>query len=293
MSFSKGIGRWVGSAEVYGGDGRFLGNGMDTRSVQDLGEGRVRIDVAFIGPMKAAGHYFIQAKGDHRIYQGPINVGYAETLDNGVVDANAYWAALGLSQQFFLMVLDDVQLSLALMSRGSQLIYAVVGENNKVIDDTPNPLPKIVNGTSYDLANDATAGRNNLLMHRAGTWAGELKILDADRKPQGTTIYTETIDANLQVDITGNAFVKHHHAFQLMTNDWQAWTPSGKVVGSYSLYGGRALSGDFHYLDDELRVWKREVINGEGTQKAVVHTWYQGGKTDWYSVWCARIYCGD
>ena len=33
-SFSKGLGQWRGTAEVYGPDGVFLGEGRDTRSVE-------------------------------------------------------------------------------------------------------------------------------------------------------------------------------------------------------------------------------------------------------------------
>jgi hypothetical protein len=122
--FSQGIGRWVGTAEIFSGEGRFLGNGADTRHVQQLGDGQVRIDVAFVGPFKHAGHYIIEDHQDHRLYQGPANVGYAEALGSGLVDANAYWPALGLSQRLLLMVLPDgnTQLSLALLSRGEHLL---------------------------------------------------------------------------------------------------------------------------------------------------------------------------
>ncbi|MBL8046128.1 MAG: hypothetical protein JNL09_06280, partial [Anaerolineales bacterium] len=43
----QGFGRWAGTAEVFSGEGRFLGNGADNRHVQDLGGGRTRIDVSF------------------------------------------------------------------------------------------------------------------------------------------------------------------------------------------------------------------------------------------------------
>ncbi|MEQ8673008.1 MAG: hypothetical protein RLP44_30460 [Aggregatilineales bacterium] len=280
--FSSGIGKWVGTAEVYSGEGRFLGNGADSRTVQDLGNGRVRIDVSFIGPFKAAGHYFIQDHGDHRLYQGPINVGYAETLGEGLVDANAYWASVGLTQRFFLMVLPDkqTQLSLALMSRGEQLIYTVVGQNDRVPDEGASVPSSLVNGTSYDFQHDPTAGRGELFLHRTGRWSGELAVLDGAKSLQGTASYSETIQNGdtLKVIVEGGGYSLEKRAYSLQTNGYQAWTAPGEVVGSYNLCGGRALSGTFHYLDDQLRLWRREVVAHDGTKKAVVHIWFRGGE---------------
>jgi hypothetical protein len=280
LSFTQGLGRWAGCAEVYDGGGRFVGNAIDTRHVQELGNGCVRIDVAFIGPLKAAGYYTIQDKGDHRLYQGPINIGYAETLAQGLVDANAYWHDLGLSQRFFLMVLPDdgLQLSLALMSRGEELIYSIVGENQRVAEGAATPIPALVPGSAYDLSSDPSAGRGTILLHRAGAWVGELQILDAARQPQGSVYITEQINADLQVEVSGGGYITEAHRYTLYTNGRQAWTPDGAVVGSYSLSGGRALSGNFYYPQHELRVWRREVVAHDGRCKAVVRIWYRGGE---------------
>ena len=55
--FSQGIGRWLGTAEVYAGSGRFLGNATDRRHVQkQVDTNRIRIDLSFVGPLKFAGH---------------------------------------------------------------------------------------------------------------------------------------------------------------------------------------------------------------------------------------------
>lgn len=281
-SFSKGLGRWAGTAEVFSGEGRFLGNGADNRHVQDLGDGRTRIDVAFVGPFKHAGHYFIQDNGDHRLYQGPANVGYAEVLSDSLVDANAYWPALGLNQRFFLMVLGDVQLSLALMSRGEQLIYAVVGQNDRVPEDAVNPLPALVSGTGYDLADDPHAGRRESLLHRTGRWAGELTLLNGARQPIGAMRYTEALErldtANYRVTFEG-AFATGTYRVQFCSNGWQAWSaPEQPMAGSYSFYGGRAAIGQIHLLDAGLRTWCREVVSHDGARKAVVRHWYRGGE---------------
>ncbi len=175
--FTQNLGHWQGTAEVYDGHGRFLGNGSDSRQVQQLDNGRVRIDVSFVGPFKHAGHYTIAEAAGSRLYQGPANVGYAETLSSGLVDANAYWPALGLSQRFFLMVLPDgdTQLSLALMTRGEKLLYVVVGQNERIRTedegretDAPSSVlrpPSFLSGTSYDLAHDPAAGRGEILLH--------------------------------------------------------------------------------------------------------------------------------
>jgi hypothetical protein len=271
-------GRWVGTAEVYSGEGRFLGNGVDTRNVQEMGNGLTRIDVSFIGPFKQVGHYFIQASENYRLYQGPANIGYAETLAEGLVDANAYWSALGLSQRFVLMTVGDLQLSLALMSRGEQLIYVIVGQNDRVEGETPTP--SLVSGTSYDFADDPAAGRGEILLHRAGTWSGELTRLDEQLKPVGKSAYCEKLSAALEVNIMGALGEQHGSRFKLKTNGWQAWTTDIESgwVGSYSLSGGRALSGHFHVRESHLRVWRREVVAYDGTQKSVVNVWYRGGE---------------
>ncbi|HRK87568.1 MAG TPA: hypothetical protein PK152_00440 [Anaerolineales bacterium] len=284
VNFSQGLGRWAGNAEVFDSKGCFLGNGSDYRNVQSLPEGRVRIDVSFVGPFKHSGHYFIQQQDDHRLYQGPANIGYAETLSENLVDANAYWSALGLSQRFFLMIVDgNLQLSLAQMSRGEHMMYVVVGQNDRVPEDTPVPQPTVVSGNHFDLQDDPTSGRGETLLHRAGTWRGELSALDENKKPLGKFEYTETCQpSNLQtfnLQLKGGAFDKSTRHFQLSTNGWQAWTPENPdVVGSYSLSGGRALSGQFYHREAHLRCWRREVVTLDGKRKAVVQHWYRGGQ---------------
>lgn len=282
--FTQGIGRWSGAAEVYDGNGRFVGNATDQRHVQrEVGSNRVRIDLSFVGPMKFAGHYVIADHVDYRLYQGPANTGYAETLAENLIDANAYWPITGLTQRFFLMVLPDGnrQMSLALMSRGEKLIYVVVGEYNRV-DEAHRGLPDLVNGIAYDLADDPAAGRGTVLLHRSGQWRGELATLGGDLARQEMAAYSETVAIKgpnrLQTTIEGAAFAADAQTMRLTTNGWEAWSEAGSLVGSYSLSGGRALSGQFHYLQQERRVWRREVASHDGTQKAVVHVWYRGGE---------------
>lgn len=288
-SFSQGYGRWAGSAEVFDGQGRFLGNGADNRHVQNLGGGRTRIDVSFVGPFKHSGHYVIDDRGDHRLYQGPANIGYAEVLSDSLVDAKAYWPALGLTQRFMLMVLPggDVQLSLAHMQRGEEVLYVVVGQNDRVPDVGLAPPPSLVSGTSYDLAGDPTAGRGSALLHRAGRWRGALTTLGADRAPLATVEYAERVRVGpsvaegsageLVVEIEGGAFIAEHHSVTLRSNGRQAWTPAGEsFAGSYSLSGGRALSGHFYHLDTHVRVWRREIVSHDGSRKALLHCFYRG-----------------
>jgi hypothetical protein len=278
--FTQGLGSWLGCAEVYSGEGRFLGNGTDTRQVQALGDGRTRIDVSFIGPLKTAGHYFIQDNGDHRLYQGPLNVGYADVLDAGLVDANAYWASVGLTQRFFLMVAGDRQYSLALMSRGEQVIYAIVGENQRITSENPQP-DLLLSGTSYDLADDPTAGRDVILLHRPGRWSGTLKAFDQTKTCLSEREYLQNITPDLQIEHSGSAFADadaNAYHYCLHSNGWQAWTPSGTVVGSYNLMGGRALSGTFYHQEQQRRCWRREVVAQDGESKAVLYLWYRGAQ---------------
>lgn len=275
----QGFGRWAGTAEVFSGDGAFLGNGADSRLVRKLEDGRTRIDVSFVGPFKHSGHYFISDQGDHRIYQGPCNVGYAETLAPGLVDANAYWPDLGMSQRFFLMNLPgaQIQLSLALMSRGERLLYVVVGQNDRVPDAGPAPAPSLVSGSSHDFAGDPTAGRQCLLLHRPGIWTGALSAIGPDRADLGPLAVEETVGADLTMTTSGSRFDPHPRAWTMRSNGWEAYTlSSAAVAGSYSLSGGRALSGHFHHLESGLRVWRREVVAHDGAQKAVVRLWYRG-----------------
>ncbi len=289
--FHQAVGKWLGTAEVYGGNGRFLGNATDRRHVQQqVDSDTVRIDLSFVGPFKFAGHYHIKDCKTHRLYQGPANVGYAETLSANLIDANAYWAVTGLSQRFFLMIAPDgkSQMSLGLMSRGEQLIYVVIGEYVRVEDGEYAGIPALQNGTSYDLQNDPTAGRGELLLHRSGVWQGELATLDGDLNELPATSYRERVQAaggewqvassRLRVTVEGTAFDPESRQMNLTTNQWQAWTAQDdEIAGCYSLSGGRALSGNFHHLDQNLRVWRREVVSHDGENKAVVHCWYRGG----------------
>lgn len=277
----QGLGRWAGTAEVFSGEGRFLGNGADARHVRNGEDGRTRIDVSFVGPFKHSGHYYITDHGDHRLYQGPCNVGYAEALSPHLVDANAYWPDLGLSQRFFLMNLPggQAQLSLALMSRGERLLYVVVGQNDRVADDGPAPPPSLVSGTAYDLQGDPAAGRGALLLLRPGAWRGRLEAIDAARKPLVSREVEEVIGPDLTWSTPGTPFDPAPRRRQLRSNGWEAWTlGGGDVAGSVSLSGGRAMSGVFHHLPVSLRVWTREVVAHDGSQKAVVRIWYRGGE---------------
>lgn len=283
VQFSRGLGRWAGNAEVFDGNGRFLGNGADYRHVQTLEDGRVRIDVSFVGPFKHSGHYVIRQGPDHRLYEGPANIGYAETLSENLVDANAYWPVLGLSQRFFLMVVDGaMQLSLAQMSRGEQLLYVVVGQNERVPDDALNPQPILVSGTHYDLQDDPTAGRGTLLLHRPGRWQGELTGLDEHGAVLGVAAYRETVTPTargLEVVRTGGHFDPDLRRLELFGNGRQAWTAAdADVVGSYSLDGGRAASGQLYHRATHLRCWLRSVATLDGSRKAVVQHWYRGGR---------------
>jgi len=284
VRFKQGIGRWAGNAEVFDSKGCFLGNGADYRNVQSLGNGRVRVDVSFVGPFKHSGHYFIQEEGDHRLYEGPANIGYAEVLSENLVDANAYWSALGLSQRFFLMIVDgNLQLSLAQMSRGEHMMYIVVGQNDKVPDDTPIPQPTVVSGTHYDLHDDPTSGRGEILLHRPGRWFGELNALNENKESIGKKYYEETItpikENRFGLRIEGGSFGPEVRKMSLITNHWQAWaTDDSEIVGSHSLSGGRALSGQFYHREAHLRCWRREVVTLDGKRKAVVQHWYRGGQ---------------
>lgn len=282
--YAKGIGRWTGAAEVYSGEGVFLGNASDTRNVQDLGNGQVRIDLSFIGPLMLSGHYIIENHGEYRLYQGPANVGFAEALSDKLVSANAYWAHWGLSQRFFMMIdpEDKTQMSLALMSRGEQVIATIVGEYYRQSDETGAPFvvppEMLISGTAYDFKDDPAAGRKNILLHRPGKWHGHLTLMNAQRDIIGSADYSEDIqaeDSGLAVSVEGGYLESRCH-YSLRTNQWQAWTPAGEVVGTYSLSGGRALSGQFHFLDRQLRVWRREVSSFDGRRKAVLHFWYRG-----------------
>jgi hypothetical protein len=286
-AFSQALGQWAGNAEVFDGAGRFLGNGADYRQVQQLAHGRVRIDVSFVGPFKHSGHYLIQTIDDYRLYQGPANIGYAETLSENLVDAHAYWPALGLSQRFFLMIVDEqLQLSLAQMARGEQLLYVIVGQNERVPVGSAPAQPTLVSGTHYDLQNDPAAGRAELWLQRAGAWRGELTALGENRQRLGQFDYTQrlTVDGSqLHYQISGGAFAPSEanqpHEAQFTSNHWQAWsTADSDFVGSYSLSGGRALSGNFYYPASQLRCWQREVATLDGRRKAVVQQWYRGGQ---------------
>jgi hypothetical protein len=62
----------------------------------------------------------------------------------------------------------------------------------------------------------------------------------------------------------------------LRSDGYTAWSSAGPLCGSYSLAGGRALSGQLHHAASALRWWRREVVAHDGSQKAVVHNFYRG-----------------
>ena len=278
-----GIGRWAGTAEVYGGDGRFVGNGTDQRFARTVDtDGQIRIDLAFVGPLKFSGHYFIRPEGKSRSYLGPVNTGFAESVGEHAVDGNGYWPVTGLSQKLFLAMLPErgTQLHLSLMFRGEQLIYSIVSESEMIVDDNPSSVPGLVTGIGYDLQEDPTAGREEVLLHRPGTWSGELMTYDGDLQFIENRSIEEEIrenGKNLKVSLRGT-LANEDLDYSLQTNGWQAWSQMGATVGSYNLSGGRALSGTLHHIDQGLRVWRREIVTNDGTTKAVLHNWYRGGQ---------------
>ena len=206
-----------------------------------------------------------------------------------MVDAENYWPAVGLSQRFFLMVLPDgdKQLSLAMLSRGERLVYVVVGENDKVTacavgeggaSSGPNLLPV----AACDLGADPTAGRGQILLHRAGVWRGTLAVFDDQLRQTGEAVYEEVVRPSaagdaLDVRLSGGGHLPEPVELRLRTDGFLAHSAAGPLVGSYSLSGGRALAGVFHAPAQARRIWRREVASSDGTLKAVVHIVYRGG----------------
>jgi hypothetical protein len=194
-SFSRGLGEWIGAAEVYTADGRFAGMGRDTRRVQaDDRAGRVTVEVSFQGPFSLSGSYTIADHGSHRSYEGPLNIGRAEVLGDGLVATHNYWPDLGLSQRFFLMVLPDGdhQLSLALLGRGDRLRWTVVGEYRRQAGAVAPPPPPVEPTDASAARGDPSAGRGQPLLLRPGRWSGRLALLDSDLRPAGSTDCVET-----------------------------------------------------------------------------------------------------
>ena len=195
--------------------------------------------------------------------------------------ANGYWPVTGLSQKFFLMMSPDGnrQMSLALMYRGEQLIYSIVGENGRVVGEKEMVEIPMVNGIAYDLKGDPNAGRQESLLGRVGTWTGELQTKRAgstEAKVEGFEQVISLDGEKISERWCGNEFLNGDVQMALHSNGLLSWSEEGDFVGSHSSYGGRALSGQFHYLPNELRVWRREVVSADGLCKAVVNTWYEG-----------------
>ena len=312
-SFSQGLGEWIGAAEVYDGEGRFFGMGRDTRTVRaDDHAGRVTVEVTFEGPFSLSGVYTIADHGSHRVYEGPLNIGRAEVLGDGLVAAHNYWPSAGLSQRFFLMVLPGGgrQLSLALLSRGDRLHWTVVGEYRRQVRASEPPPPSVTPIDASAVRGDPSAGRGQLLVLRPGRWSGRLQRLGPDLQPSGAADYTETVapadrgpaeptgreagggtgptagepaarepakpsGRSMAVEMSGLGFAPDA-SFTLASDGWSAWTLHGDVAGSAALAGGRGLSGQFHHAAAGCRVWRREVASADGALKAVLHIWYRG-----------------
>ena len=242
----------------------------------------MRIDLAFTGPFKFAGHYFIEDQDPVRLYRGPINVGRGDRLGERLIDANAYWAAVGLSQRLMLMVLpdDSRQFSLALMTRGESLEYVVVGEYHRVLDPNRIQPPAFLNSASIDLKDDPAAGRGVVLAHRPGRWHGTLTQLGPANEELGASAYSEVIEGDatkMSVRFRGGA-LEEAVTPVVHSNGWQGWTEPGDLVGSYNLSGGRALTGTLYDMRKDLRVWRREIISHDGTHKGVLHLLYKGSQ---------------
>jgi len=283
--FSQSPGRWEGIAEVTSGDGRFLGAAYDRRVIQRVEEdGRIRVERMFIGPFRMSGHYFVESQEGHRVYQGPGSIGFADTLSEHWIDGSTFWPAVGLTQRFFLMGLPEGkrQIAYGLFSRGDQLLYSVVTEFHHHSDAELAAPPLVLPaGTSHDLASDPAIGQGALLLHRAGAWSGDLRVLNHDLLPVGMQPYTEQVrdsEEGLQIIIEGGGFAPETRSFKLRTDGRAAWTLSGTMVGSYNMSGGRALSAYFHHPAKQMRVWRREVISTDGLQKVVLHHWFQGNE---------------
>lgn len=341
-SFEQGEGHWRGAAEVYDAAGNFAGEGHDARAVRrDLDDGTVEVEVGFTGPFRLSGSYVIADHGDHRLYLGPLNHGYAEVLGERLIDTHNYWPDIGLSQRLCLMVLPGggVQLSLALLSRGEQAAYTVVGEYERHpaadppgVSGSSRIAPATASGAAPAAGERGTGPgeeRTGAVLERPGTWSGTLELIGADGDVLGTAGYRERVarverververvgqaeqvrqvgqvepvehagqvehtehaarveriarvgaagdGGRLEVALTGTGFADDA-VITLRADGRQRWTGGGDVVGSESLWGGRALAGTLLFGRDRLRLWRREVARRDGSSKGVLHMWYRGG----------------
>ena len=208
-SFEQGEGHWRGAAEVYDAAGNFAGEGHDARAVRrDLDDGTVEVEVGFTGPFRLSGSYVIADHGDHRLYLGPLNHGYAEVLGERLIDTHNYWPDIGLSQRLCLMVLPGggVQLSLALLSRGEQATYTVVGEyERRPVADPPGVSvtgsstipPAVASGAvpgAGERGTEPEQERSGAVLERPGTWSGTLELIGPDGDVLGTAGYRERVE---------------------------------------------------------------------------------------------------
>ena len=343
-SFQRGEGRWQGVADVYDSQGRYAGQGRESRVVRrDLEGGAVEVDVSFEGPFSLSGTYRISNQEDHRRYEGPLNYGYAEAMGEDLVDANNYWPDLGLSQRLWLMVLPNgtTQLSLALLSRGEQTAYTVVGEYHRSLDgdgegDAQDQAGQAGESPQAERAGESPqaerAGESPQAAHagespqaeraeespqaeraeespqaahanhagaeaaeeglnsktdadaapllRPGTWSGMLKMLDLYLGSVGQTSYSEHTtrdDQGRLIVATPDSDFASGAEIALSCDEQGLWSAPGDITGSASIWGGRALAGQFLYVKDGLRLWRREVVTRCGNLKGVLHTWYMGG----------------
>ena len=277
---SQGVGNWTGFSEIYDGRGYFIGNVSDQRTIQQHTNGLFTVTVNIMGPIMLNGQYNIKIASDHHAYQGDVHVGYAEQYNDELLASNNYWSQWGLSERNFVMVSTEThtQLSMSLLSRGEQLVYTLVGEYYD--DNSPVKIP-VTLGIPSDRHDDPAGGRESILLHRIGTWSGQVNVLDENLAPMGRAHYTENLrirGEQLIITTEGGGFTPLRRTFNMKTNNWQAWSEPGDVVGTYNLAGGRALTGHFHYVGAERRVWRREVVTSDGHHKAILHYIYQGDK---------------
>ena len=166
------------------------------------------------------------------------------------------------------MVLPNksTQISLALMSRGERLQYAIIGEYNKVLvnpEATPEELP--LSPIAQQSDEEISHRHQQRMIHREGTWTGKVKVLDRHLNEAGYREITEqvhiknvptaTVDQQMiHIKLTGSSFLHTNTQYTMCTDHELAWSTEGDTVGSYSLYGGRALSGHLHDLKSEIHL---------------------------------------
>lgn len=132
------LGRWLVSEYVYNPDGRFVGIIRQTRRLEQLAGGIIRVTQRSAPQLEVAQHpmaafagewvFELTVEGRVRRYQGPDVLGVGLTWDEGVMTGRGVWPRFGHSfRSFAIMARPNCQITGGKFFNATEMIAHIVG----------------------------------------------------------------------------------------------------------------------------------------------------------------------